>query len=148
MDMADGQGLAHPRAYGNFPRVIAEYVKKRRVLTLEDAVRKMSGWPAQRMVSAIAASIREGMRADMIVFDLDKLQDTATFEQPIAAPTGIDDVIVNGVAAIEGRQGNWRTRGPSASPSPAICLRPADEKGAHGTEMSGWTIGNTGGSGL
>ena len=102
MTMEDGQGLAHPRAYGNFPRVIAEYVKKRHVLTLEDAVRKMSGWPAQRMGLSDRGLIRKGMRADVIVFDLDRLQDTATFERPIAAPIGIDDVIVNGVAAIEG----------------------------------------------
>ena len=102
MEMTDGQGLAHPRAYGNFPRVIAEYVKKRNVLTLEDAVRKMSGWPAQRMGLSDRGLVREGMRADVIVFNLDKLQDTATFERPIAAPIGIDDVIVNGVAAIEG----------------------------------------------
>jgi N-acyl-D-amino-acid deacylase len=101
MTMEDGQGLAHPRSYGNFPRVIAEYVKKRQVLTLEDAVRKMSGWPAQRMGLSDRGLIREGMRADVIVFDLDRLQDTATFERPIAAPIGIDDVIVNGVAAIE-----------------------------------------------
>ncbi len=102
MDMASGEGLAHPRAYGNFPRVIAEYVKKWNVLTLEDAVRKMSGWPAQRMGLSDRGLIREGMRADVIVFDLDKLQDTATYERPIAAPTGIDDVIVNGVPALEG----------------------------------------------
>jgi N-acyl-D-amino-acid deacylase len=91
----------HPRAYGNFVRVISEYVKKRRVLTLEDAVRKMSGWPSQRMGLGDRGLIREGMRADIIVFDLDKLKDTATYEQPIAAPIGIDDVIVNGVPAIE-----------------------------------------------
>ena len=102
VDMSDGLGLAHPRAYGNFPRVIAEYVKKRGVLTLEDAVRKMSGWPAQRMGLSDRGLIREGMRADGIVFDLDRLQDTATYERPVAAPLGIDDVIVNGVAAIEG----------------------------------------------
>jgi N-acyl-D-amino-acid deacylase len=101
MDMIEGQGRAHPRAYGNFPRVIAEYVKKRNVLTLEDAVRKMSGWPAQRMGLSDRGLIREGMRADVVVFDLDRLQDTATFERPIAAPIGIDDVIVNGVMAIE-----------------------------------------------
>jgi N-acyl-D-amino-acid deacylase len=100
MEMGDGL-MAHPRAYGNFPRVIAEYVKKRNVITLEDAVRKMSGWPAQRMGLSDRGLIREGMRADVIVFDLERLQDTATFERPIAAPTGIDDVIVNGVAAIE-----------------------------------------------
>jgi N-acyl-D-amino-acid deacylase len=71
------------------------------VLTLEDAVRKMSGWPAQRMGLSDRGLIREGMRADVIVFDLDRLQVTATFERPIAAPVGIDDVIVNGVPAIE-----------------------------------------------
>jgi N-acyl-D-amino-acid deacylase len=97
-----GVGRAHPRSYGNFVRVISEYVKKRHVLTLEDAVRKMSGWPAQRMGLADRGLIREGMRADVIVFDLDKLQDVATYEAPVAAATGIDDVIVNGVAAIEG----------------------------------------------
>lgn len=102
MTAADGQGGGHPRAYGNFVRVISEYVKKRQVLTLEDAVRKMSGWPSQRMGLSDRGLIREGMRADVIVFDLDKLTDTATFEQPIAAPIGIDDVIVNGVPAIEG----------------------------------------------
>ncbi|MDT9600636.1 N-acyl-D-amino-acid deacylase family protein [Sphingosinicella rhizophila] len=101
MTAEDGRGRAHPRAYGNFPRVIAEYVKKRQVLTLEEAVRKMSGWPAQRMGLSDRGLIREGMRADVIVFDLDKLQDTATFDRPVAAPTGIDDVIVNGVATIE-----------------------------------------------
>ncbi|MCJ8156784.1 amidohydrolase family protein [Sphingomonas sp. LaA6.9] len=97
-----GVGRAHPRSYGNFVRVIAEYVKKRHVLTLEDAVRKMTGWPAQRMGLRDRGLIREGMRADVIVFDLDKLQDVATYERPVATPVGIDDVIVNGVAAIEG----------------------------------------------
>ena len=97
-----GAGRSHPRAYGNFVRVIAEYVKKRHVLTLEDAVRKMSGWPAQRMGLSDRGLLREGMRADVIVFDLDKLQDVATYDRPVAAATGIDDVIVNGVAAIEG----------------------------------------------
>jgi len=97
-----GVGRAHPRSYGVFPRVISEYVKKRNVLTLEDAVRKMSGWPAQRMGLTDRGLIREGMRADVIVFDLDTLKDVATYEAPVAAATGIDDVIVNGVAAIEG----------------------------------------------
>ena len=101
MDASEGQGLPHPRSYGNFPRVIAEYVKKRRTITLEDAVRKMTGWPAQRMGLGDRGLIREGMRADVIVFDLDRLEDTATYVKPIAAPRGLDDVIVNGVAAIE-----------------------------------------------
>lgn len=98
----DGRVSAHPRAFGNFPRVIAEYVRKRRVISLEDAVRKMSGWPAQRMGLSDRGLIREGMRADIVVFDLDKIQDNATYEKPFEAPSGIDDVIVNGVAAIDG----------------------------------------------
>jgi N-acyl-D-amino-acid deacylase len=70
----DGLGLPHPRAYGNFTRVIAEYVQKRHVLTLENAVRKMTGWPAQRMGIPDRGLIREGMRADVLVFDLAKVQ--------------------------------------------------------------------------
>jgi N-acyl-D-amino-acid deacylase len=97
-----GRGRGHPRAFGNFVRVIAEYVKKRHVLTLEDAVRKLSGWPAQRLGLSDRGLIREGLRADVVVFDLDKLQDTATYDHPVSAAVGIDDVIVNGVPAIEG----------------------------------------------
>ena len=77
----DALGLPHPRAYGTFPRIIAEYVKRRHVLTLEDAVRKMTSWPAQRMGLTDRGLIREGMRADVVVFDLDKLEDVAELGQ-------------------------------------------------------------------
>jgi len=95
-------GLPHPRAYGTFPRILAEYVKRRQVLTLEDAVRKMTSWPAQRMGLSDRGLIREGMRADIVLFDLDTLDDVASWDAPAGAPTGIDTVIVNGVVSFEG----------------------------------------------
>ncbi|PKQ00368.1 MAG: hypothetical protein CVT74_04260 [Alphaproteobacteria bacterium HGW-Alphaproteobacteria-13] len=96
----DALGLPHPRAYGTFPRIIAEYVKRRPVLSLEDAVRKMTGWPAQRMGLSDRGLIRDGMRADIVVFDLDKLDDVASWDRPMAPPTGIETVIVNGVVTL------------------------------------------------
>ena len=95
-------GLPHPRAYGTFPRIIAEYVKRNHVLTLEDAVRKMTSWPAQRMGLSDRGLIREGMRADIVLFDLDALDDVASWDTPAGAPTGIETVIVNGVISFEG----------------------------------------------
>lgn len=97
----DAFGLPHPRAYGTFPRVIAEYVKRRPVLSLEQAVRKMTGWPAQRMGLSDRGLIREGLRADIIVFDYERFDDGATWEKPMALPTGIDTVVVNGVLTID-----------------------------------------------
>lgn len=100
----DGLGLPHPRAYGNLARVLAEYWRKRGVLTLEDAVRKMTSWPAQRMGLSDRGLIREGMRADVLVFDPARVQDNATYRQPVLVSTGIDDVIVNGKVTLdEGR---------------------------------------------
>jgi len=96
----DALGLPHPRAYGTFPRVIAEYVKKRHLLTLEQAVRKMTSWPAARMGLNDRGVIREGLRADLTIFDYDRLNDAATWEHPTAAPTGIDYVVVNGELTI------------------------------------------------
>jgi N-acyl-D-amino-acid deacylase len=97
----DGLGLPHPRAYGAFPRVIAEYVKRRRVLTLEDAVRKMTSWPATRMGLTDRGLLREGLKADIVVFDLDRLDDVATWDHPMALPTGVEYVLVNGRVALE-----------------------------------------------
>lgn len=94
------QGRPHPRANGTFPRIIAEYVKARKVLTLPDAIRKMSGWPAHRLGLSDRGLLRPGMRADVVVFDLNTIKDGATFEAPTTPPTGIDTVIVNGALAL------------------------------------------------
>ena len=98
----DAIGLPHPRAYGNFPRVIARYVRERPVLTLPDAIRKMTSWPATRMRLTDRGLIREGLWADVVIFDFEKIQDRATYEQPYLAPEGIEWVLVNGEVVIEG----------------------------------------------
>jgi N-acyl-D-amino-acid deacylase len=92
----DAMGLPHPRSYGTFPRVIAEYVRTRHVLSLEEAVRRMTSWPAERMSIADRGVIREGFAADLVVFDYAKIQDHATWEDPTAVSTGIGYVLVNG----------------------------------------------------
>ncbi len=96
----DALGLGHPRANGTFPRIIAEYVNAQRVLTLEDAVRKMSGLPAARLGLGDRGLLREGLKADVIVFDAARIKDRATYADPSARPVGIDEVIVNGRRAL------------------------------------------------
>ena len=83
-------------------RIIAEYVRKRHVLTLEDAVRKMTSWPATRMGLGDRGVIREGMRADITVFDPATIIDNATFENPQQLSKGVNYVLVNGVAVVDG----------------------------------------------
>jgi N-acyl-D-amino-acid deacylase len=97
----DDLGLPHPRSYGNHVRVISRYVKERRVISLEEAVRKMTSWPATRMRLANRGSIKEGHWADLTIFDLNTLNDRATYEQPTLFPTGIEYVLVNGAVTIE-----------------------------------------------
>jgi N-acyl-D-aspartate/D-glutamate deacylase len=99
--VVDQTGLPHPRSFGNFPRVIARYVKERPVLTLPEAVRKMTGWPATRMRLANRGTIAVGNWADVTIFDYDRLQDRATYERPMDFPTGIEWVLVNGVITID-----------------------------------------------
>lgn len=96
----DGLGLPHPRSYGTFPRVIRRYVLDRGVLTLEDAIRKMTSWPAARMGLQDRGLLREGLRADIVVFDLETLDDRATYDEPTLFPTGIEWVLVNGEVVI------------------------------------------------
>jgi N-acyl-D-aspartate/D-glutamate deacylase len=97
----DVLGLPHPRSYGTFPRVLARYVRDEGVLTLEEAVRKMTSWPATRMRLERRGVIREGAWADITIFDLARLQDRATYDEPFLFPEGIEVVLVNGVVVIE-----------------------------------------------
>jgi N-acyl-D-amino-acid deacylase len=99
---ADLLGLPHPRSYGTFPRILARYVRERGTLTLEDAIRKMTSWPATRMRLEGRGLIKEGLWADVVVFDFDRIQDRATYEEPTRYPEGIDYVIVNGEVVIDG----------------------------------------------
>jgi N-acyl-D-aspartate/D-glutamate deacylase len=96
----DGLGLPHPRSYGNHARVIARYVRDRGVLSLPDAVRKMTSWPATRMRLAGRGVIREGAWADVTIFDLDALRDVATYERPTELATGVEWVLVNGTVVL------------------------------------------------
>jgi N-acyl-D-amino-acid deacylase len=115
----DETGLPHPRSFGNFPRVIARYVKERHVLTLPEAIRKMTGWPATRMKLANRGTIQVGNWADVTIFDYDALQDRATYEKPMEFPSGIEWVLVNGVVTIDhgkhtGAKAGKALRGPGA----------------------------------
>jgi dihydroorotase/N-acyl-D-amino-acid deacylase len=96
-----GDGLPHPRSYGTNPRVLGEYVRDQKILSLEDAVRKMTGLPAQIMRLKDRGVLREGAWADVVVFDPKTVQDVGTFEKPKQYPRGIDQVIVNGVVVVE-----------------------------------------------
>ena len=95
-----GQEHPHPRAYGTFPRLLRKYVREDRLLSLEDAIRKMSALPAQKMRLADRGVLKAGMWADVVVFDAEKIADVATFAQPNQLSVGMDYVLVNGVAVI------------------------------------------------
>ena len=116
---ADELGLPHPRSYGNHARVISRYVRERKVLTLEDAVRKMTSWPATRMRLAGRGVIQVGNWADVTIFDLATIDDRATYDAPTRSPTGIDWVLVNGVVVMDhgrhtGAKPGKVLRGPGA----------------------------------
>jgi dihydroorotase/N-acyl-D-amino-acid deacylase len=96
-----GDGHPHPRAYGTFPRVLGDYVRDRGVLTLQEAVRRMTLLPAQRMGLTDRGRIVEGARADLVVFDAATVRDRATFAEPHQYPDGIPYVIVNGTFAVD-----------------------------------------------
>ncbi|HEV8264694.1 MAG TPA: D-aminoacylase [Gemmatimonadales bacterium] len=97
-----GDGEPHPRSYGTFPRVLARYVRERHVLTLEQAIHKMTGMPAARLGLRDRGRVAAGARADLVIFDPATIADRATFESPHQYPAGIDYVIVNGVLAVDG----------------------------------------------
>jgi N-acyl-D-aspartate/D-glutamate deacylase len=99
-----GKGAPHPRSYGTFSRVLARYVRERKTLTLEDAVRKMSGYPAERLRLLDRGLLRPAMKADIVIFDPAKVQDKADYSNPHQYAEGVRDVIVNGQLVIaEGR---------------------------------------------
>jgi dihydroorotase/N-acyl-D-amino-acid deacylase len=96
-----GQEHPHPRSYGTFSRVLAVYVRERHTLALEDAVRKMSSFPAQRLGLLDRGTLRPGMKADIVVFDPNRVRDAATFERPHQYAEGTSAVIVNGQVVFE-----------------------------------------------
>lgn len=100
-------GMFHPRFYGTYPRILGKYVREEKVLTLEDAIRKMTSFPAQRLGLQDQGLLKENMWADIVIFDPDTVVDKATYEEPHQFPEGITHVIVNGEIVVEdGKQLN------------------------------------------
>ena len=96
-----GKEHPHPRAYGTFPRILSKYVREEKKLTLPDAIRKFTALPTQRMRLADRGVLKEGMWADVVVFDPETIHDRATFENPNQLSEGMRFVLVNGVPVIE-----------------------------------------------
>ena len=95
-----GQAAPHPRSYGTFARVLGVYVREKHVIGLEEAVRRMAGYPAERLKLWDRGLLRPGMKADVIVFDPAKVGDRATYEKPHQYSVGVNEVIVNGKLAL------------------------------------------------
>ncbi|MGH7504290.1 MAG: N-acyl-D-amino-acid deacylase family protein, partial [Longimicrobiales bacterium] len=100
-DPATAEGLTHPRAYGNFPRILGKYVRDENVIPLEDAIRKMTSAVTTRLSIQERGVLREGLFADIVVFDPATIADRATFEEPHQVSVGVQHVFVNGVAVVK-----------------------------------------------
>jgi len=96
-----GQASPHPRSYGTFARVLGVYVREKHVLTLEDAVRRMSGYPAARLKLGDRGLLRPGMKADVVVFDAATVADRSQYDKPHQYSVGVRDVVVNGKLAMK-----------------------------------------------
>jgi N-acyl-D-amino-acid deacylase len=137
-----GSGHPHPRWYGAFPRVLGHYVREKKVLKLEDAIRKMTSLTAQRVGLKDRGQIKLGWFADLVVFDPDKIIDKATFSDPHQYPEGIQHVFVNGIAAIDGgvfqnlRAGNVLRR---ASHSSSAAYPGENWERWNSPEAAGWS---------
>ena len=120
-DPATARGMTHPRTYGNFPRLLGKYVRNEKVVPLEDAVRKASAAVAARLSLDDRGVLKQGMKADIVVFDPNTIIDNATFEKPHQLSTGMRDVFVNGVAVLRdgkhtGAKPGQVVRGPGYKP--------------------------------
>jgi N-acyl-D-amino-acid deacylase len=95
------KGHPHPRSYGTFPRILGRYVRERGVISLEKAIWKMSGLPAQKLRWTDRGLVKQGYKADLVIFNPDTVTDRATYEAPHQYATGIHHVIVNGKPVIQ-----------------------------------------------
>lgn len=120
-DPDSAKGMTHPRAYGNYPRILGRFVREQGVLALEDAVRKMTWAVAQRLSIRDRGMLHEGMYADVVIFDPATIIDRATYEQPHQLSVGVQHVLVNGVAVLRdgkvtGAKPGRVVRGPGYRP--------------------------------
>ena len=100
-----------PRAYGSFPRILGQFVRDERLLSLEEAVRKMTSYPAQRLGLQDRGLLRDGMKADIVVFDPATVRALATYDDPKQYPVGIECVVVNGEVVVDGGRHTGATPG-------------------------------------
>jgi N-acyl-D-aspartate/D-glutamate deacylase len=107
----------HPRLWGTFPRVLGHYVRARRLIELEEAIRRMTGWTAAVFGLADRGTIKAGANADIVIFDADEIADQATYEEGALAPHGIEHVLVNGRHAM--------CRGEMLAPGAGALLKPS-----------------------
>ena len=112
-----GEGVPHPRGYGNNARVLGEYVRTRKVISLEEAVRKMTTLPARQFRFADRGQIAPNYFADLVIFDRATVGDAATFERPHAYARGIPHVIVNGVVVVKNGEHTNAKPGTALMPS-------------------------------
>src|SRR5919204_5169436 len=92
----------HPASFGWTARILGDYVRERKWLTLEEAIKKMTAMPAAKYGFSHRGLLRPGLAADVVVFDPDTIRDNASFERPAVYPTGIEFVLVNGTLAVDG----------------------------------------------
>jgi N-acyl-D-amino-acid deacylase len=125
------EGKPHPRGFGTFPRILGHFVRERKVLPLEEAVRKMTSLPASRFGLVDRGAIRPGMKADLVLFDPDAIGDEVTYAGPVKAPRGIHSVWVNGVRVVKRgelirRQGRIGREGKIEGAGADMALRQED----------------------
>ena len=99
-----GRAAPHPRSYGTFARVLGVYVREKKILTLQDAIRRMSSLPAERLKFGDRGLLRPGMKADIVIFDPQTVTDRATYDRPHQYSEGVRDVIVNGKLVLRNGQ--------------------------------------------
>lgn len=95
-----GNGVDNPASYGTFPRILGRYVRELRLLELPEAIRRMTGFSAERMGLRDRGRIAEGLAADLVVFDPETIGDHTTRSDPQRSPTGIETVVLNGVPVV------------------------------------------------
>ncbi len=101
----------HPRAYGNFSRILGKYVRDEEIITMQEAIRRMTSLPAYNIGIADRGQLREGYYADVVVFDPEKIADQATFEEPHQYATGVWHVFVNGEQVLKNGRHTGATPG-------------------------------------
>ena len=142
------ESKVHPRAYGSFPRILGNYVREEKILQLEEAIRKLTGLPANRLRLKNRGFLRTGYFADITVFNPDRVADVATFEDPNRTSVGIEYVLVNGTVALErgkptGRFAGRPLRGPGYRGRTDDGLpQPGRIQGVV-TDTAGWPLGRT-----